>query len=374
MPCHNLEYQEFCAKIYREVPCCLEAGSGNLSPVLFPEDDPGELKLIHQFFELGDLFLQKKIIKFHAQGMCMYPCVRPGDILDIEPRKAAEIKIGDIAVYRRSDHLFGHRTIDKGRNNGLTYIVTRPDTARSGNDGPRFDQDILGIVTGIKRKGKILGTAKQEYNLLKKMSCCIYLKCYFFRQYLFLMLIHAVNYMQQFSAYRGIAKFLFLRSKKKINLSISVPLDIKAAGRFNKKISGRELVDLNLNIDKNSISEWAVALDINSRQAAYLSFRFRPDSCPLPGWWLHKSRIMIRYRGTVVEQKLLEETDNLLRSSRINRISVGAYGDGYLGRLFFKRLGFKETAAYQDKLLKDNNNLSVSYRIMERNICGSQRP
>jgi len=334
MACQNPEYQRFCAKTYKYIPCCKEIDSNNLSCVLFSEDDSGGLKLIHQFFELREIFLQKKMIKFHAQGICMYPSIRLGDILHIEPKKAEQIKIGDIAVYRRSSHLFGHRTIDKGDNDGLAYIVTRPDTARFGNDGPSFDQDILGIVSSIERRGEILDTAKKEYNLLKKMSFSVFLKCYYIRQHLFSKLIYVVNYMQQFNAYRKIAKFLFLN--KKANFSIRVPLNIKVADRFNREISPQELIDLNLGMDKSSISKWKIALDINSRQAASMSFIFRPDTCPFPGWWLADAKIMIRYRGTKIEEELFARAKELLRQSGISRVYACAFKDAYFERMLFK--------------------------------------
>ncbi|MFA5117360.1 MAG: hypothetical protein WC695_00745 [Candidatus Omnitrophota bacterium] len=372
MSCHNPEYQAFCAQTYRSIPSCKEIDSNDLSRVLSHDQGSGELRLIHQFFELREVFLQKKMIKFRAQGICMYPCVRPGDILHIEPRKAKQIKIGDIAVFRRSSHLFGHRAIDKGNKNGLEYIITRPDMARSGNDGPHFDQDILGIVSGIERKGKRLETAQKEYNLFGKMALGFLLKYSYLRQHLFFWFIYGVNYIQQFNAYRWLAGFLFPNLNKKAEFSIRVPINIKGAGRLNRQISACELIDLNLGMDKNSLSKWTIALDINSRQAASLSFMFRPAACPFPGWWLCESRIMVRYRGTVIEKELLEQADNLLKLSRINKISVSVIKGEYPGSLFAQRLGFKEMPASKEKGAGAMNKLFASRVIMERNVCESQ--
>lgn len=336
MSCQNPEYQKFCANTYKHIPCCREIGRDSLSCVLLPGDDPEEESLILQSFELREIFLQKKMVKFHAQGICMYPCIHPNDVLCIEPRKAEQIKVGDIAVYRRSGHLIGHRTIGKGSDNGAAYILTSPDTARFGNDGPRFDKDILGVVSSIERNGKIVGTAKGKYSLAKKIIYGFSLGYYYIGQRLFRVSIRILGYIQRFKAYRKIAGFLFSMPENKINLSILAPLNIKAAGRFNKKISTQELVDLNLNMDKSSMSKWKIIIDVDSRQGAVLSFIFRPDTCQFHGWWLVEAKIMLRYRGTRIEEILLAQAKELLRLSAIPLVYSCDFKDPYLERMFFK--------------------------------------
>jgi hypothetical protein len=84
----------------------------------------------------------------------MYPAVRPGDLLVIRSRKAADVRTGDIAVCRRPGYLFGHRVIELGVSEGRPFIVTASDRAESGNDGPTYDDDLLGVVAEIRRRGR----------------------------------------------------------------------------------------------------------------------------------------------------------------------------------------------------------------------------
>ena len=210
MTCQNREHQKFCAQAYRHIPCCKDIDKREVTRDLFFLDNPGETGLIIQLFELGRLFAEKKIIKFHSQGICMYPCIIPGDVLRIEPRSANEIRIGDVAVYKRCNRLFAHRTINKGQKNNLNYIITRPDTARYGNDGPSFDKDILGIVSNVERKNRILDTARKDYGLGKQLILSFRFKAYCFRQYLFGKIVYIVTFIQQFKAYKKIAGFLFV--------------------------------------------------------------------------------------------------------------------------------------------------------------------
>jgi hypothetical protein len=113
-----------------------------------------------QFFDLREELIRKKLIKFQAKGMCMYPCARPGDILHIEYKRAEEMQIGQIAVYRKGNNLFGHRVTAKGYQENLAYILTRSDTAKGQSEGPIFNRDIAGVVCGIERKKRILPPEK----------------------------------------------------------------------------------------------------------------------------------------------------------------------------------------------------------------------
>ena len=132
--------------------------------------EPGSLpsgqrvcSLVAASLEIGKALADSDRVTFRAQGTCMYPCVRPGDVLRIESRAAEEVAIGDIAVCRRPGYLFGHRTIDKGVEDGRRYIVTRPDRSSSGSDGPTYGEDVLGIVTAIERKGKRVEPRRRRY-------------------------------------------------------------------------------------------------------------------------------------------------------------------------------------------------------------------
>lgn len=149
--------------------------------------------IVIRLFELGKILAEKGVVKFRVQGTCMYPCLREGDVLRVEPKNAKEIDIGDIAVYRRCARLFAHRAVNKGNNAGLEYIITRPDMARHGDDGQIFDKDILGIVAYVERRGKVLDTIKKDYTLLEKALLDFSLKRHYFRRYLLNKLRHLKN-------------------------------------------------------------------------------------------------------------------------------------------------------------------------------------
>lgn len=365
MTCKNSDYQEFCSQAYKYVSACEEIDKKNI-PSLFFSNNPHKTGLILQIFELGRLFVEKKMVKFHPQGTCMYPCIRPGDTLHIEPRSVGEVRLGDIAVYRRYDHLFAHRTIAKGNDNGRDYIITRQDTAKFGNDGPSFEQDILGIVARVERKGKTLDITKKDYPLVKRFFFNLYLQYYHLRQYLWIKIIYFISHVQQQQAYRKFARFLFIKSKKKIEFSLQAPISPKANSRFFRELSTKELLESLKS--ESPISKWTIALNINSKPAGCLSFVFKPGNCPFCGWWLYEAKLRIRYRRTNLEERLLQEAYNLLKQSGIKEVSISVFKDAPLDRKIFKNMGFKEVSTYKDIFLKDKNKEPVERAIMKKKI------
>lgn len=369
MTCRNLAYQKLCAQTYKAIPCCQEIDKDYLPYSLSPSNNPDEMGLVIQIFELGKVFVEKKSVKFRSHGTCMYPCIRHGDTLHIEPKIAEQIQIGDIAVYRQSNRLFTHRTIDRGKNNGSHYIITRPDTASCGNEGPIFDEDILGIVSGIERKAKILSPAKKDYTLVKRIFTILCLKWYHFQQYLSEEIISAITFIQQFKLYRKIASVLFSRSSKRTDSSIHVPVSSKITDRFYRKISPQELVAQNVNARENSIPKWTITLNVNSKPVAFLSFVYRPQDCPFPGWWICEVKVRIRYRGTGIEDKLFDKVEGLLKQSGISQIFVSFFEGEHLNRILFENLGFREIHIYEeDNLFKDKNNQFITRVIMQKEI------
>jgi hypothetical protein len=306
--------------------------------------------LILQLFELKEVLLEKKMVKFYAKGICMFPCIRPRDSLHIKQKNAEKIKVGDIAVYRGLNRLFAHRTVKKGKDNGRDYIFTRPDTAGYGNEGPIFDKDILGVLSCIKRKGQILSTEKKDYNSAAGLFLNICFKGHHFCGRLFRVTIHFAAYIQQFKIYRMITNFLFTRLNKKIDFSIQVPLNSRTTNRFYRIISPEEFAKGNIEKGKDYISKWAVKMSINSKPAASLSFIFEPQNCPFSGWWISEARVNIRYRGTGVEEELFQRVDGLLKQSGVSQIFVGVSERAYLEQSMFKRLGFREILAREGSM------------------------
>lgn len=115
--------------------------------------------------EIGRVLADRDGVTFRAQGTCMYPTIRPGDVLRIRSCGARDVALGEIAVCRVSGYLFSHRVISKGQRNGRAFIVTRSDRNLGEGDAPAFDENLLGVVVGATRDEHPIPLQPTRYGL-----------------------------------------------------------------------------------------------------------------------------------------------------------------------------------------------------------------
>jgi len=85
-----------------------------------------------------------------VNGFSMFPCMRPGDLLEIR-RANGPIPIGEVVVFERHGHLVVHRVIRQSD----ACLITQGDRLYH-PDEPVPIAEILGCVTAIERRGKCL--------------------------------------------------------------------------------------------------------------------------------------------------------------------------------------------------------------------------
>jgi hypothetical protein len=358
----------------------IDKNAGLDSAFLFTNS--GQQSLIIQLFDLGKLFVEKKMVSFSTLGTCMYPCIHPGDAIYILPKSVEEIHAGEVVVYRRYNRLFSHRAIAKGTDEKGAYVITRPDTGKYGDDGPVFDGDILGVVERIERRGRILMPAKRDYDLIEKIWSSFFRKYLYFKQLLLRGITFLVTFIQQFRHYRFIAELFSKNVSKEMTFAFSIPAHGKTNDKFYRNISEQDLVKLILNADDNSMPKWtitskvklrrqesAASLDavpsetphrttsggagawVNYKKTASLSFRLRPENCEFRGWWLIDAQVRIRDRGTIVEKALLDKVDGLLKQAGMSDIFAGVLRESHTDRMFLNGLGFKPIHSENDGLV-----------------------
>jgi len=302
--------------------------------------------LIIQLFDLGKLFVDKEIVTFTALGTCMYPCICQGDIIYMQSKNVEKIQVGEVTVYRRNNRLFSHRAIAKGTDEKRAYVITRPDTARYGDDGPTFNEDILGVVARVERGGKIANPVKRDYGLIEKIWFGFCLKYFYFKQLLLQKTVFLAAFLQQFKLYRPAAGIFFQNLKKDMTFIFSVPAHSKVTDKFYRKVSEEELRGLISGSTDGLMSKWTIALKINSKETASMTFLLRDKSREFCGWWLVGAEIRIRHRGTFIEKALLDKVGGLLRQAGISDIFAGVLRKSDPERMFLNGLGFKPVHAH----------------------------
>ena len=125
-------------------------------------------KLKRDTSEYSDILAQEVLargfcIRIKGRGQSMYPLIQTGDMLLIEPKKAAELHIGDVILYRRPWHTYVvHRLIAK---RSPATLITKGDN-RIYNDSPVPAEEILGKVIQIEKNGRRITLTGKSSHLL----------------------------------------------------------------------------------------------------------------------------------------------------------------------------------------------------------------
>lgn len=97
-----------------------------------------------------------------SRGDSMYPLIKHGDTLLIEPLSASELNKGDIVFYRLPSGSFvAHRFIKR---NPSGLLLTNGDSGRD-YDEPVAAEQVFGRVAQIEHSGKALKLTGKLYNL-----------------------------------------------------------------------------------------------------------------------------------------------------------------------------------------------------------------
>lgn len=101
--------------------------------------------------EIGfTLLAEGKTLKIKADGFSMYPAIKPGSVIYIEPCKAgSEPAAGDIIAWKRESGFVVHRLVSIIKKNDNLLFVTRGDSSIAEDEPVDADQ-IAGRVVKIE--------------------------------------------------------------------------------------------------------------------------------------------------------------------------------------------------------------------------------
>lgn len=100
------------------------------------------------------LLSEGKTIRIKAHGYSMYPCIKPGSLLLIEPIKLKGMPVpGEIIAIRRKTGLVVHRLTKIIIKNGVTSFIARGDS-NAYADNPVKINDIPGRIVKAETTGE----------------------------------------------------------------------------------------------------------------------------------------------------------------------------------------------------------------------------
>jgi len=264
--------------------------------------------------DIGRVLADRDGVTFRALGTCMYPTVRPGDVLRIRSCPAADVVVGDIAVCRTPDYLFSHRVIETGSRGGRAYIITRPDRSDHGSDGPTFDDDLLGVVTGIERDGLPVSLKPVPGTWAGRSYLSARLALIEAGPRTRLGLMSALARAQDLRPYRFVARRGFSSRRSRVRFTVRVPLNATLGDAVFREIESSD-PDALVPWKGRSVDHWTLVARLSGAQtpAGTVGAMRGPDGT----WQVDEPHVRLRYRGTGLDGMLLAEAKAVLdRSAR----------------------------------------------------------
>lgn len=265
--------------------------------------------LILASLRIGRALADRDGITFRVWGACMYPTVRQGDVVKIQSRAAGDVSVGDIAVCRGEGFLFGHRVVGKGRRDGRDYVITRPDRANEGSDGPTFNEDLLGIVIAIERRGKPVPLRPARHPWLVRRYYAARLILTDTKQRLRLWLVRILARVQDMSPYGTIARCCFSLLRPRISYTVRVLLNRTLGDAVYRPFAPDDF-DPSMEWKGRIIDRWTLALHMNDGRdpAAWTTFARAAGDV----WGIEESHVRLRYRGMGLDDALQRQAAKII--------------------------------------------------------------
>ena len=120
-----------------------------------------------------ELLRQGTTVRFRPSGRSMYPSIREGELVTVEPVVASDVTLGDIVLYRSEKGVIAHRVIgtSPAQSSVLSpHYFLRGDASLSCDEAVGAEQ-ILGRVVGVQRNGRGIALASRLAKLWHKARC-----------------------------------------------------------------------------------------------------------------------------------------------------------------------------------------------------------
>jgi phage repressor protein C with HTH and peptisase S24 domain len=103
-----------------------------------------------------DLLRRGQSIRFRAPGRSMQPTIRDGEVITVEPVSLADVKRGDIILYRSHMGVTAHRVTRIQKKDGTADLMILRGDAPGSPDELVLPRQVLGKVVWVERGGRLI--------------------------------------------------------------------------------------------------------------------------------------------------------------------------------------------------------------------------
>jgi len=139
-------------------------------------------ELVSQLFI--NLLREGYAIRCSAVGLSMSPFLKKGDLLMVQPIALEEAEIGEIVAFRRDESqsvLTTHRVIQKGKDRGRRYIITKGDRCRFRDLPIKCPSHVYGKVVSMEKNGRLISLETRFHRFLGYLIARFSLGAWYFR-------------------------------------------------------------------------------------------------------------------------------------------------------------------------------------------------
>jgi signal peptidase I len=288
-----------------------------------------------------------------VKGGSMYPFIKSGDRIELEPVKNGSfIKKGDIILFRKNNYFYVHRVIKKKGQN----FITKGDFS-FGSDGAILQKDVLAKAICIHRNGRRI-YLDSRLNLAIGLAVA---NLRFFLQYLFLFFRKLENLVmrllflcQGIKIYRKVMKRIL---KQEIIIRIAQPEDREEL-RDLYMVSAPDIDDGLMN--KEALGFWLVAKRRKRLIGSVAIAQYDKE----PGLWLINGLVVKPlFRGLGIGEELTKEALRKARESGMNQIGLFVKRKNRAALSLYKKLDFYINTDYPSEFNVARNELYLAYRL-----------
>ncbi len=122
--------------------------------------------VVGEFMDIETLLKSGQTIQLFPQGYSMYPLLVPGrDEVILSPLPDRPLRRGDVALYRRDTGILVLHRICRCKEDG--YYMVGDNQVQV--EGPLRKEQVIGIMSGFVRKGKLLSSDDLWYRILSRV-------------------------------------------------------------------------------------------------------------------------------------------------------------------------------------------------------------
>ena len=311
--------------------------------------------------EITDLLLASKKVRLTIEGFSMYPTLRTGDWVDIDPALKQTLKAGDLIVFRKEKQLVCHRLVEIFEKDGNTWVKTKGDTVKGGDPLIGVHQ-VLGRVNRIERNGHSWSPDSFPQKPSLKDSLVFFLKKYLENKPK-VFLKNLLLSFQSYAFFRVLLRLFYrLWIRPKVIFLIGIPTSQTADPKFWHYLPKFSIPEPHEDLLQKSSYRFFAKL--GKEVIGSLEMNASLEEGRRSEWFVSHLFVKTKWRGCGVATTLLQWAIPILRRQGVPSLAVCVTPQNHPALSFFRKLGFQ--GVLQKESLLFRKEISFPIQLLDR--------